>query len=654
MNRLAKEKSAYLQQASHQKIDWYPWSEEPFERAKAEGKPVFMSSGAVWCHWCHVMAKECFYDDEIIKLLNEKFICIKLDRDERPDIDKRYQMANSAMGYGGGWPLSIFMTHEKKPFFGGTYFPPDDKWGKPGFRKVLNTVYDFYLKEQGKINHYTDNLLNSLKESALTTSDIREEMLYDFVAVMSRQFDQTNGGFGTSPKFPMTGAMEFLLSWYYLKGDASLGGFIKHTLNRMAMGGFHDHLGGGFHRYSVDEAWIIPHFEKMLDDNAWLLRNYVHAYAVFGDKKFKETAQGIIKFLKGVLSEEDGCFYASQDADVTPDDEGGYFTWMEEDFIRVLSNEEFSVLKYFLGERGSMHHDNSKRVIFQPLSIQEIAEKTGMDVHKVQMLVHAGKVKLLAERNKRQAPYIDKTLYTSLNGMAITSFLIAFRILGDSTLKDFALKSLDKIMRLRFVNGELFHSDDIKAMLDDYIHLVAATISAYEVTADSNYLKAAEKLMDICTDRLWDTKGGFFDSDSELLGIKIKPVEDIPHPSSNAIAIGLLLKLAFLLNRRDYMEKAEKMLGVFYQRAQSIGVHAGGYFNSMNEYFNQLKINIAVKPDSELALEAIHSYHPHMCLHYSDEMGYITPCFKTTCFEPIREKADFKAFIGSMIKLNNR
>ncbi len=650
MNRLSKEKSAYLQHASHQKIDWHPWSEEAFQRAKDEGKPVFLSSGAVWCHWCHVMAKECFYEDDIVNFLNEKFICIKLDRDERPDIDKRYQMATSAMGYGGGWPLSVFMTHEKKPFFGGTYFPPEDKWGKPGFRKVLQAVSDFYNKEQDKIASFTDNLLNSLKYGGAVSTEIREDMIDDAIRAMSGQFDNKNGGFGAAPKFPMPGAMEFFLSRYYFTGDKPLGDFFKNTLYRMAKGGFHDHLGGGFHRYSVDESWIIPHFEKMADDNAWLLRNYVHAYAVFGDVFFKETAEGIIRFFKDVLSAKDGGFYASQDADVTPDDEGGYFTWTKDDFIETLSGEEYRVLKYFLSEQGAMHHDNSKMVIFESKDNVEIAERTGTDVQKVQELIQTGKKKLLAERSERQSPFIDKTHYTSLNGMVITSFIHAFRILGDSYVKDFAFKSLDKIMSQRFINEELFHSDGVKAMLEDYVYLSEANISAYEITADSVYLKAAEKLMDMCIDTLWDDEGGFFDTDTELLGMKIKAIEDTPHPSPNSVAIGLLFKLSFLTGKQSYAEKAEKSLSVFYSRAQNIGVHAGNYFNAMDAYFNPLKLTLSVKPDSGLACEAISSYHPHMTIFYGEDKRYIIPCFKTVCYEPIHNTVDFRGFLSNLRK----
>lgn len=647
MNRLSKEKSAYLQHASQQKINWYPWSEEAFESAKEQDKPIFLSAGAVWCHWCHVMAKECFYNDEIIELLNKKFISIKLDRDERPDIDKRYQTAISAMGYGGGWPLTVFMTHDKKPFFGGTYFPPEDRWGKPGFKRVLSSVADFFKNEKEKIEHFADNLLNALSPQKMIPSEISESILDEAVNTMSLFFDKKNGGFGSAPKFPMPGAMEFLLNRYLFTKDESLGDFLKNTLFRMAKGGFHDHLLGGFHRYSVDELWIIPHFEKMADDNARLLRNYIQAYEIFKEPYFKDIAEGIILFFRESLSSKDGGFYASQDADVTPDDEGGYFTWTEEEFMKILSWEEFRVLKMFLlSEKGSMHHDSSKMVLFEAMDAHEIAAKIGSDVRKINEIIQTGKSKLLAERSKRKAPFIDKGLYTSLNGMVITSFINAFRSLKDSSLKEFSIRSLDKIISQSFVNEELFHSEGVKAMLDDYIYLIEASIAAYEITGATDYLKTAIKLMDICIDKLWDkNEGGFFDTENELLGLKLKLIEDTPHPSANSVAIGLLLKLSFLTDKALYAEMAEKSLKAFYSRANDIGAHAGSYFNAMNEYFNPLKLNLFINSESILAGEVIHSFYPHMSVVYKEDMGHIIPCFKTTCYEPLRSPEELRDFL---------
>ncbi|RJQ56096.1 MAG: thioredoxin domain-containing protein, partial [Nitrospiraceae bacterium] len=378
MDRLSHEKSAYLKHSAEQKIDWYPWSEEAFEKARREDKPVFLSSGAVWCHWCHVMAAECFFDDETAGLLNENFVSIKLDRDERPDVDRRYQMAVAAMGSGGGWPLSVFLTYDRKPFYGGTYFPPEDRHGKPGFRKVLRAVIDLYRTRRNEIDEYTEKFLQSLKTAPQAAGDINEALLDEEVKNILSEFDMQNGGFGTAPKFPMPGAVEFLLNRFFFTRNEPAGYAARKTLEAMALGGFHDHIRGGFHRYSTDRAWIVPHFEKMADDNAWLLRNYINAYSIFGDALFREAAEGTAGFILSVLADPEGGFYASQDADVTPDDEGGYFTWRDEDFRRVLDEDEYRTLSlYLLNDAGAMGHDGSKKVLFVAMGPEEIAEKTG-------------------------------------------------------------------------------------------------------------------------------------------------------------------------------------------------------------------------------------------------------------------------------------
>ena len=411
MNRLAHEKSAYLKHAARQKIDWYPWSEEAFQRAQREDKPVFLSTGAVWCHWCHVMAEECFENDEIVQLMNRLFVNIKLDRDERPDIDRRYQQAVSAMGAGGGWPLSVFLTPDKKPFFGGTYFPPEDRQGRPGFKNVLGAVSNFYKVKREEAENYALEIMETLKPEALQPGELSESFLDDAATGMLSQADPENGGFGTAPKFPMPGALEFLIRRSFMGRSSSIGLAVRKTLESMARGGFHDQLGGGFHRYSVDASWIVPHFEKMADDNAWLLRNYCDAYSVFGDERFKEVAQGIIRFVRDVLSDPEGGFYASQDADVTPGDEGGYFTWTDEDLKRVLTDEEYRVLSlHFFHERGSLHHDPAKKVLFVVMEPGEIAEKLGMAEKAVAENIGRGKRKLLTERDARQTPFVDTTL----------------------------------------------------------------------------------------------------------------------------------------------------------------------------------------------------------------------------------------------------
>ena len=340
MNRLANERSPYLRHASHQKIDWHPWCDEAFERARREDKPVFLSTGAVWCHWCHVMAKESFEDDVIAALLNDLFINIKLDRDERPDIDRRYQQAVAAMGFGSGWPLSVFLTPDREPFFGGTYFPPADQQGRPGFGNVLRSVSTYYRSKRGNAVEYAQRVMNALKPEPMKKGELSEATLVDAEQAVLGAVDPENGGFGGAPKFPMPGALEFLIRRSERSADPSVGKAARRMLDAMARGGFHDHLGGGFHRYAVDQAWAIPHFEKMADDNAGLLRNYVDGFAVFGEERYRSVAQGILSFIREVLSDPEGGFFGSQDADVTPDDEGGYFTWTEDELRKALDPEE--------------------------------------------------------------------------------------------------------------------------------------------------------------------------------------------------------------------------------------------------------------------------------------------------------------------------
>lgn len=592
MNRLANEKSAYLQHASKQKIDWHPWSEEAFEKARTEDKPVFLSSGAIWCHWCHVMAKECFEDEEVVRLLNEYFIPVKLDRDQRPDIDRRYQQALAAMGMSGGWPLSIFLTCDKKPFYGGTYFPPDEGFGRPGFKAILLAISRLYSEKKDEALSYGEQYIEFLKnQTALPGEGFEESMLGDAEKKMLSGMDLRNGGFGSAPKFAMPGALEFLINRYFLNKDAVLGNALKNTFLSMAYGGIHDQLGGGFHRYSTDMAWIIPHFEKMADDNAWFLRNYIDAYRIFGESYFKEVAEGIISFLMRELSDPEGGFYASQDADVTPDDEGGYFLWSDEDFKNILKDEEYKVLSfYFLHQKGAMRHDTSKMVLHTEMGTGDLAKKLNLEEEKVRAILSIGKERLLNERGKREKPVIDRAMYTSLNGMLITSFFKAYGALGDEKAKNFAVMSLDRILKTNVLNGHLLHSEGVEAFLDDYANIVYALISAYEVSGGKNYLDHADLYMGQCIGKFRDKNdGGFFDTENEVIGLRLKGIEDSPHPSANSTAIMCLIKLSLLLGKDEYMRYAESALNCFAPAARAMGIHGGYYFCALSAWFHTKK-----------------------------------------------------------------
>jgi uncharacterized protein YyaL (SSP411 family) len=635
-NRLSNEKSPYLRHAAEQPIDWYPWSDEPFLRAEREGKAVFLSSGGVWCHWCHVMAKESFENAEVATLLNELFISVKLDRDERPDIDRRYQQAVALMGGGGGWPLSVFLTPDRRPFFGGTYFPPDDRYGRPGFIKVLISVHEFYQSRKGEAVEYGVRIMDALKAEVLEAGDLTRDSLEQAKIAMLGHFDAQHGGFGASPKFPMPGALEFLLHQAATRKDRHAENAVRTTLDAMARGGFHDHLAGGFHRYSVDEAWFVPHFEKMADDNAWLLRNYIDAYALFGEERYKEIALGIIRFVRDVLSDPAGGFYASQDADVTPDDEGGYFTWTDEDFKRVLTIEEYEVLSLrFFHERGALPHDQAKKVLCSARELREIAGTVGMSEEAVATIIARGREKLLLERNGRETPFVDRTLYTSLNGMFITSFLKAYRVLGDAGLRDFALTSLDRVLKERFIGGALYHTEGVPAVLDDHIYIIEALVAAYEATGDPARLDAAAVFMDRCLEQFGDGEGGFFDTGEEVLGARLKRVEDIPHPSANATAALLLIKLFHCTGTESYRSQAERVLRIFSVTVNEMSIHAGTYYCALDAWFTMLKLTVEAAPTSDLAVAARRLTGPYTVVVYGEDKGRIVPCIGETCYAPV-------------------
>lgn len=648
MNRLAGEKSPYLRHASRQKVHWKPWSDEAFRQAGDEDKPVFLSSGAIWCHWCHVQAKECFEDDEIAGLLNEGFVCIKLDRDERPDIDRRYQEAAQAMGVGGGWPLSMFLTPGKKPFYGGTYFPPEDAHGRPGFKKVLKKVSEFYRSNRAQVDKYSESLIEHLRPGAETGGSIAEAAVREAAYGMLSDYDAQHGGFGAMPKFPMPGALEFLMNRYFFDRAPIFANCIRSTLTGMAKGGFHDHLGGGFHRYSVDEAWIVPHFEKMAEDNALLLKNYLDAYSLLGDEYFREVALGILGYIGSVLSDPEGGFYFSQDADLTPEDEGGYYTWTEEEFRRVLDEREYRVLSmHFLSEKGSMHHDPAKKVLFVAAEAGDIAKELGMDKGEVEEIIRAGKGKLLRERERRQTPFIDRTLYTSLNGLFASAYIKAYRVLGDEGLLDYAMKTLQRITEARLRADGLYHTEGVKGVLDDYVHLAEALIDMYEATGDRAFLEKAELLMDGCIEGFWDRgSAGFFDTSEEVVGLRLKAIEDIPHPSANALGIWLLIRLYYTTRKAIYGEYAEGSLRLFSERAGRLGLHSAYYYLALDAYYNPLALRVEAGPESPLARAANQAFRPYRIITYAGDGGQVIPCLRDRCLETVTDPEGLRELLG--------
>src|SRR5579884_317060 len=395
-NRLAAATSAYLRSAAHQPVEWYPWGEEAFARARAEDRPFLLDVGAVWCHWCHVLDRESYEDPEVAAIINQHFVAVKVDRDERPDVDVRYQNAVSAISGQGGWPLTAFLTPEGKVFYGGTYFPPEGSHGRPGFKQVLLAVSEFYRTRRDQAHAYANELhqaLHRLGEARASEELLSPGLVQEAVADIERRFDRQHGGFGGAPKFPHTGAIELLLRRYDRTRDPKTLLAVTRTLEKMARGGVYDQLGGGFHRYAVDAAWVVPHFEKMLYDNAELLRNYVHAFQATGAPLFRETALGIVRYVTAHLMDaSEGGFYASQDADISLHDDGDYYTWTEEEAAAALPPEELQVARatYHLDGPGEMSHDPRRHVLFVDKDPDVVAAVLGRPADEVRELLAPG------------------------------------------------------------------------------------------------------------------------------------------------------------------------------------------------------------------------------------------------------------------------
>lgn len=637
-NKLKHERSPYLRSAAHQPVNWLPWGDEAFERAKSEDKPILLDIGAVWCHWCHVMDHESYENPEVAKIVNDFFIPVKVDRDERPDIDARYQTAVGAISGQGGWPLTALLTPEGKVFFGGTYFPPEDRYGRPGLKRVLEILAEKYRSDRAKILESAEEIYSHLKKAAERSSDsveLSEAIVDAALSSISSSFDIRHGGFGSAPKFPHPSVIDFLLWRYSFTGEKWMISIVESTLRAMARGGIYDQLAGGFHRYSTDERWIIPHFEKMLYDNAGLLKNYVHAYQATGDVFFKEIVHGIISFTNTVLSDQqNGGFYASQDADIGMEDDGDYFTWMPEEAQQVLSPEEFEVISmhFHLWGNGEMHSSN-RHVLFVAVDAREIAHSLGKSEAEVQQLIKSGRKKLLAARLERKTPFVDPSIYSSWNGMMISAYIDAYKAFGEKSHLNFAIKSLERILKEGVSPSfDVAHTvSSSTGYLDDHVQMVAALLDAFEATAEEKYFNAADQIMQRTIERFWDgTAGGFLDLPSGTpsigaLELPHKPIQDVPTSSSNAVAISSLIRLYYLTEDETYRSYAEQALRYFAPICKGYGIFAAAYFHALDLFLNPPPYVVIVgrKDDprtQRLHEAAIRTYRPNkMVVVYDPE-----------------------------------
>ena len=594
-NELANAASSYLRSAAHQPVQWREWSAAAFERAKEQDKPILLDIGAVWCHWCHVMDRESYENAEVAQVINDSFIPVKVDRDERPDIDARYQVAVSALTGQGGWPLTAFLTPDGRPFFGGTYFPPDDRGGRPGMKRLLEVIALNYRTHRDQIHDSAAKIVEALAQVEQFKEGeeaVNETVVKSIVENIGNMFDAQNGGFGSAPKFPHPGAIDLLLEVYLEARQEWPLGMVTTTLEHMGRGGVYDQIGGGFHRYSVDEHWIVPHFEKMSYDNAGLLGNYLRAYQVTGNNFFREVALGILAFLENVLAHPESGFYASQDADINLDDDGDYFTWTLDELNAVLDEPEARVaaLYYHVEPNGEMHHNPAKNVLFIDQPLDAIAARMQIEETKVEELLASARRKMAEARTKRQTPFVDKSIYTSWNGMLISALLEAYRILGLTAVRDRALATLDLLICKAYDREKgMYHSlvdgaPRIEGLLDDQVFIIAALLDAYEVAGARLYFDRALELMEITVRRFWDEKaGGFFDTAKDLtdrlgsLTTERKPFQDSPTPAGNAVAAMVLDRLDVLADREDFGEKAAATLALFAPKAGQYGLFAATY-----------------------------------------------------------------------------
>ena len=609
-NQLEHAASSYLRSARHQPVRWHAWGEAAFSRAQAEDKPILLDIGAVWCHWCHVMDRESYEDAEIAALINEYFVAVKVDRDERPDVDARYQAAVSAISGQGGWPLTAFLTPDGRPYFGGTYIPRDDRYGRPGMGRVLLAMAQVWRERRDEALETAGSVMAAIEhnESFSGRSGELTLALVDKIAgSIVGQFDPRNGGFGSQPKFPHPAALDLLLEVAVNRGNDRAREAFTTTLEKMARGGVYDQLAGGFHRYSVDERWVVPHFEKMIYDNTELLRNYVHGYQSFVREDFLLIAKEIVAWLDATMTDrERGGFYGSQDADVGLDDDGDYFTWTLDEARAVLSGEELEFAsKYWdIGELGDMHHNPAKNVMHVNHTLAEMAAQTGASLSasldSLRKLRDSARAKLLAARAQRTAPYIDRTLYTSWNAMAVTAYLEAARVLRDEKAREFALLTLNRLLdeawggktTLRHVIAYpdgLSPRESAPGTLDDYAFTVNACIDGWLASGEMKFYRAAEKLADAMIEQFHDASaGGFFDTSAPLndepaeiplgaLTARRKPLQDAPTPAGNPTAATALLRLEALSGRGDYRAIAEGALANFAGIVEHFGLYAGSY-----------------------------------------------------------------------------
>ena len=573
-NRLAQETSPYLLQHAHNPVDWHPWGEEALALARAQDKPIFLSIGYSACHWCHVMERESFENEATAALMNELFVSIKVDREERPDLDAIYMDAVQALTGQGGWPMSVFLTPEGRPFYGGTYYPPEPRHGMPSFPQVLRSIADVYQHRRDQVDQQAQRLTGMLEQSAeleSQSSDLSDLMLDEAVAYLYQRFDEERGGFGNQPKFPQPMTLDFALTQYLRNGDPHALNMAGRTLEQMALGGIYDQLGGGFHRYSVDAVWLTPHFEKMLYDNAQLLLAYLHAWQVTGRPLFRRVVDETIAYVLREMTAPDGGFYSTQDAD-SEGEEGKFFVWTPAEIDAALDARQAEVFKSYYGvsARGNFEGRN---ILYVARSVEAVAQKIGLPPAEAEELLAQARTALFTLREQRVKPARDEKILTEWNGLMIHALAECGAALDHAPALDAARHAADFVLaHMSQADGKLYRSFKgnaadgrarFNAYVEDYAALVRGLIALYEATFEQRWLDEAVRLTGVMFAQFHDAeRGAFYQTgvDHEQLVVRRKDFIDNAIPSGNALAAESLIRLAALLGKEEYRREAETIV----------------------------------------------------------------------------------------------
>jgi uncharacterized protein YyaL (SSP411 family) len=594
-NRLAHETSPYLLQHAHNPVDWYPWGEEALTRAKAEDKPILLSIGYSACHWCHVMEHESFENPDIAGLMNQHFVNIKVDREERPDLDSIYMAAVQAMTQRGGWPMTVFLTPQGAPFYCGTYFPPEDRMGMPGFPRVLVSVAKAYAERRDEVEQSGQRLVEHLRESARAMAAGADELNPHLIATavqgLAGAFDGREGGFGGAPKFPQPMSLEFLLHAYIRERDPNVLHMVELTLSKMARGGMYDQLGGGFHRYSVDAVWLAPHFEKMLYDNAQLALIYAHAFQLTGKAFYRQVVEETLDYVRREMTSPAGGFYSTQDAD-SEGEEGKFFLWTPAEVEALLGPEDARAVMrlYDVTDRGNFE---GKNILHLPVDAADVAGELGMDVQELEAAIARGRRTLVAAREERVHPGRDEKILTSWNGLMLKAFAEGSAILSRPDYADTARANAEFLLRELWRDGKLLrtHKDGrskLNGYLEDYANLVDGLLSLYEVTFELRWFEAASELAETMVEQFWDAaEGCFYDTgvDHEQLINRPRDAFDNATPSGNSVAVEDLLRLWLFTGDSRWSGIAETVLRSMQALAASYPLGFGRLLSAYDLYF---------------------------------------------------------------------